>query len=126
MAWQLAGSAAAVAFLIVLAWKLGFSGRPELADQAHARALADEVPGGFEAVAVALDRTRCAALLRDASGRIVLIAPAGAHFVVRRLGPGSKAACEGGRLTVSGSGVSASLDLGREAGDWAEAIAGLG
>jgi hypothetical protein len=126
MAWQLAGSAAAVAVLVVLAWRLGFSGSPELAGEAHARSLAEEVPGGFEAIAVGLDQSRRAALLRDASGGIVLIAPAGAHFVARRLGRGSKAVREDGRLTVSGSGASARLDLGQEADDWAKAIARLG
>jgi hypothetical protein len=125
VAWQLAGSAAAVAFLIVLAWKLGLAASPQLVDEAHARSLADDVPGGFDAVVVALDQSRRAALLRDATDGIVLIAPAGAHFVARRLGPGSRAACEGSRLIVSGSGASASLDLGQEAGDWAEAIGRL-
>lgn len=125
MAWQLAGSAAAVAFLVVLAWKLGHAAPPELADETHARLLAEEVPGGFDAIAVALDRSRGAALLRDAAGRIVLIAPAGAHFVARRLGPGSRAACEGSRLIVSGGGAAASLDLGGEAADWADAIGRL-
>jgi hypothetical protein len=125
VAWQLAGSVAAVAFLIVLAWRLGFSGAPELADEAQARSLAEEVPGGFDPVAVALDRSRRAALLRDASGHIVLVAPAGAHFVARRLEQGTKATCEDGRLIVSASCTSASLDLGRQAGDWAEAIARL-
>jgi hypothetical protein len=32
--WQFAGSLAAVAALVVLSWKLGFSGPPELLDEA--------------------------------------------------------------------------------------------
>lgn len=125
MAWQFAGSLAAVAFLVLLAWRLGFTGIPRLEDEAHARTLALDVPGGFEAVAVTLDRSGHAALLRDAAGRIVLVAPAGAHFIARLLAPGTAVTREGERLTVSAQRVSATLDLGRVADDWAEAITAL-
>lgn len=125
MVWQLAGSVAAVIILIVLAWKLGFAGPPELEDEAQARALADEVPGGFDAVAVALDRSRNAALARDAAGKVVLVAPAGAHFVARLLGPDTKVTHENGSLGLSGQGLVVRLDLGPDADDWAEAIARL-
>lgn len=125
MAWQFAGSLAAVAFLIVLAWRLGFAGAPLLDDEEHARGLAHETSGGFEAIAVTLDSSRHAALLRDAAGRIVLVAPAGAHFVARLLGPGTRVTREGGRLTLNVTGAPTSLELGAQADDWADAIAAL-
>lgn len=125
MALQFAGSLAAVYFLIVLAWWLGFRGAPQLVDEAHARSLAHEVPGGFDAVAVALDRSGHAALLRDAAGRIALVAPAGAHFVAQLLAPGTTVTRKLQRLKVSAHKVSVSLDLGQAADDWADAITAL-
>lgn len=125
MEWQLAGSVAAVALLVMLAWRWGFTGLPELRGEGEARQLADEVPGGFTAVALSLDRSRHGALLRDAAGRIVLVSPAGAHFTARLLGPDFKATRSDGELTLHGRGVSVRLDLGREAKDWEEAIARL-
>ena len=124
MAWQFAGSLAAVAFLVLLAWRLGFAGSPRLEDEAHARSLAQEVPGGFDAVAVALDQSARAALLRDAAGRIVLVAPSGAHYVARLLAPGTTAIRDGESLAVSARGFATNLNL-ESAGDWVRAIAAL-
>ena len=126
MAWQFAGSLAAVAILVFLAWKWGFAGHPELLDESEARALADEVPGGFVAKAITLDASRHAALLRDEAGRVVLLAPAGAHFIARLLGPGIEVARDGGELTLRGRDLSIRLELGPHADDWAKAIARLG
>ena len=124
MAWQFAGSLAAVAFLVVLASRLGFTGSPRLADEAQARSLAQTVPGGFDAVAVALDQSARAALLRDAAGRIVLVAPSGAHYVARLLAPGTNAIRDGESLIVSARGFATSLDV-ESADDWVRAIAAL-
>jgi len=124
VAWQFAGSLAAVVFLIILAWRLGFKGAPRLDDEAHARSLAHEVPGGFDATTAALDRLSHAALLSDAAGRIVLVAPCGAHFVARLLAPDTTVMHDGERLSVRTGGLSASLHL-EAASDWAEAIAAL-
>jgi len=125
MAWQFAGSLVAVAFLVILAWRLGFDGAPQLEGEAHARSFAHDVPGGFDPVDIAMDRSGHAALLRDAAGRLVLVAPAGAHFVARPLPPDTTVASEAGRLVVSASGVSVSLELGQAADDWEQAIAAL-
>ena len=126
MAWQFAGSLAAVAILVFLAWKWGFAGLPELRDEEEARALADEVPGGFIAIAVTLDVSHHGALLRDEAGRVVLLVPAGAHFIARLLGPGIEVARDGGELTLRGRDLSIRLELGPHADDWAKAIARLG
>lgn len=122
MVWQFAGSIAAVTLLVLLAWKWGFAGAPELSGEEEARALADEVPGGFAATAVALDRTGNGALLRDEAGRMVLVAPAGAHFIARLLGPGIRVERSEGELVLRGGGISVRLDLGPEATGWAQAI----
>jgi hypothetical protein len=125
VAWQFAGSFAAVLFLIGLAWRFGFRGKPQLEDEGRARSLAQAVSGGFDAVAVALDRSGHAALLRDAAGRIVLVAPSGAHFVARVLPAGTTVTREGELLGVSVQGGSVSLDLGQAADDWANTITAL-
>lgn len=124
--WQLAGSVAAVGLLVLLAWKLGFAGRPDLLNEAEARSLASELPGGFDAAILRLDRLRNAALLRDVAGRIVLVAPAGAHFVARSLEPGVAVSSAEGVLTLRHGRLSVTLDLGSEADDWAAAISRLG
>jgi hypothetical protein len=120
--WQFAGSLAAVAALVVLSWKLGFSGPPELLDEAEARAVAAEVAGGFDPVAVALDTSRTGAILRDSANRIAIVGPSGAHFLARLLGAGARATSSNGRLEVRDHGFEISLDLGNAAADWANAI----
>ena len=124
--WQFAGSLVAVVALVLLAAKFGFSGRPALIDEDEARLLASEVPGGFEAERIALDRSRCGALLSDGAGRIVLVAPCGAHFVARLLGPGAQIDAVDGRLTVRDAALAATLELGDETDDWAKLLAALG
>jgi hypothetical protein len=123
--WQFAASLAAVAGLVILARRLGFSGRPEPLDEEQARTLAAEVPGGFDAVRVTLDRAGTAALLHDAGGRIVLVVPAGAHFIVRLLSPTVRADAADGRLTVHDGSLAAALDLGVETEDWAMMLGAL-
>ena len=121
--WQFAGSVAAIAALVLLASRLGFAGRPELLDEGEARSLAAEIPGGFDAVAVGLDRARNAALLRDDGGRVVLVTPVGAHFVARLLGPEVALSREGHRLVLRDGRRTATLDLGSDADAWTRAIA---
>jgi hypothetical protein len=121
--WQFAGSVAAIAVLVLLASRLGFAGRPELLDEEEARSFAAEIPGGFDAVAVGLDRARNAALLRDGAGRVVLVTPVGAHFVARLLGPEFATSRDGHRLVLRDGRSTATLDLGPDADAWAEAIA---
>ncbi len=127
VAWQFAGSLAAVAVMVALAWRFGFSGAPKLADEAEARAIAEGLHGGFAATHVALDRQGHGALLRDASGRIALVHPHGAHFVAVLLDRPVPAGARDGSLEVFYSRRSVELDLGpAAAADWAAALDRLG
>ena len=123
---QFAASLAAVSALVWLAWKLGFSGPPQLEDEHEARLIAREASGGFAPVAVALDKARAGALLQDAGGRVVLLAPCGAHFVAHLLGFEASARASEGRLEVRDGRLRAVLELGSAAEDWAAAIARVG
>ena len=64
--------------------------------------------------------------LRDAAGRMALVAPAGAHFVAWSLEPGVAASSAEGVLTLNYGRLSVTLDLGSDADDWAAAISRLG
>lgn len=66
--WQFAVSLLAVAMMIGMAWKFGFSGQPQLEDEREASRLAASVYGGFVPVAVGIDAERHSALLRDRLG----------------------------------------------------------
>lgn len=120
--WHYAGSLAAVALLVLLSWRLGFSGRPELLDEEEVRLLANGLPGGFAAKSMALDSAGGAAILQDEAGRIALIVPCGAHFIARPLGPGASATCDGETLVVTEGAGTTTLDIGPGASDWANAI----
>lgn len=96
-----AGSLLAILLLAGLAAALKLGGDHRLADDAAARAAADEVCDGFAAVEVALDGDGNAALLRDADGRIVLLKRHGNRFAGRMLGPDAKAREDGGTLIVA-------------------------
>ena len=98
---QFAGSIAAVLLLVAVAWRLRLGGEATIADEADARALADDTLCGFEAEAVALDRAGHGALLRDAEGRIMLLSLHGNRFVGRVLDTRARAHLEGGRLTIA-------------------------
>ena len=122
-AWQFAGSLAAVAIMVALAWRLGFAGSPELSDESEAGAVADGLHGGFRAVEIGFDHSRHAALLRDASGRIAIVHPHGAHFVARLLDSSARAHCQGETLVVTAAGRATKVELGAaKAADWAAAI----
>jgi hypothetical protein len=101
MLLQLAGSLAAVLFLVFVAWTLRLGGAARIADEAEARELADNAVCGFEAEAVALDRTGHGALLRDASGRILLLVPHGNRFVGRLLDGRARVQLDADRLVVA-------------------------
>jgi hypothetical protein len=101
MLLQLAGSLAAVLFLIFVAWILRLGGAARIADEAEACELADNAVCGFEAEAVALDRSSHGALLRDRGGRIMLLAPHGNRFVARMLDGRTRARLDAGRLVIT-------------------------
>lgn len=84
---QFLGSLAAILALAGIAWWLKLGPAPRLADDAAARAAADEAVSGFDAVAIGLDSKGRGALLRDATGRVLLLRTHGVHFAGRILGP---------------------------------------
>jgi hypothetical protein len=98
---QFAGSLAAVAMLVLVAWRLKLGGEARIADEAEARELADNALCGFAPEAIALDRAGRGALLRDVAGRIMLLAPHGNRFVGRLLDGRARSHAEGERLTVT-------------------------
>ena len=115
------GSLAGVALLILAAWLLRLGRGARIADEAEARELADNALLGFDAQDVGLDAKGRGALLRDASGQILLLAPHGAHFVARLIDPSIGATRQGTRIVVLGI----PLELGPAAGAWAERLSVL-
>jgi hypothetical protein len=127
MVLQFAGSLAAVAFLVLLAWRLRLGGEPEIAGETEARELADNALCGFQATEIALDRAGRGALLRDAAGRIVLLAPHGNRFVGRLLDARASARLRDDRLEVTTGErrfAAAVLDIANAAA-WCRAIDAL-
>jgi hypothetical protein len=115
------GSLIAVLFLAWLSARLGLGGEPHIRDEGHALELAEEAHCGFIPTDVALDRDGAAALLRDATGRMLLLRRHGAHFAARLLAPETHVWLEHGRLVVAPSDRrfgSATLDLGEAAPRW--------
>lgn len=98
--WQFAGSLAAVAGLIWLAWRFGFREAPRLEGEAEARSLAADLPGGYGPVAVVMSPDSSCAVLRDAEGRVATVRPHGAHFVARLEGRPQRARRKDMRLIL--------------------------
>lgn len=125
----LALSLVAVLALIGLAHVLGFSRRGTLAGSDHASSLAQGLPGGFLPCEIILARDGSGAVLRDRDGRLAVITPIGAHFVVRPVEPGIELRrLHRGAVALRGRDFSAELDLGSDGEDWigllADAAAG--
>lgn len=109
----------AVLALIALAHGLGFTGSARLTGPDHAIALAQSLPGGFTPSQITLARDGSGALLRDAPGRVAIIAPVGVHFLARIATPGWQVQLTSdGRLDLRGEDFATSLDLGPEADHW--------
>lgn len=129
IAVQLGGSLAAILLLTLLAWKLGLGGDVRLRNPEQARQLAREAVFGFEPVAVGLDRAGIGALLRDGSGRIMLLRRHGVHFAARLLGSHEDIRLDRNFLAI-GTGEKAfgkvTLDLREEAQVWAAALRRIG
>ena len=119
------GSLVAIVALAWLARRLGLGGDVRIADEDHARALADEAICGFDPVDMAIDRAGIGALLRDAEGRILLLRRHGAHFAARLLDSHAFARLDQGFLTI-GTGETrfgkVTLDLGPKAQVWAAGL----
>ena len=119
------GSLAAVALLVLAGWRMGLGGDVRLRGEDEARSLADAAICGFTATEIGLDRAGIGALLRDASGRVMLIRRHGARFAARLLDSHAYARLDRNFLTI-GTGEasfgSVTLDLGPEAQVWAGSL----
>lgn len=127
--FQFLGSLLAIAALVAIAWWLRLGGAPRISGEAEARELADSAVCGFEPAEIALDADGRGALLRDATGRIMLLAPHGIHFAARILGQETTARLDGGRLTVSAGERRlrpVTLDIGTQASAWCKHIERIG
>lgn len=122
---QFAGSLVAVSLLIWLAFRLGFSGRPSLNDEHDVRRLANEVTGGCIPVAILLACDRSAALVRDATGRIVLVSPKGAHFVATPLSRRTHVERTATGFRIREGALTGEFEMGGATEDWERALARL-
>lgn len=83
--WIFGGSLITIFVIYFLTRGLKLGGEPKLNDENTAKQVAGEIEDGFEANRVSISRSKDAALLRDADGRIMVIKRHGSHFVGRIL-----------------------------------------
>ena len=124
-ALQFAGSLIAILALAWLARRLGLGGDPRLRDPEQARRLASEALCGFEANDLVLDRAGIGALLRDSSGRIMLLRRHGVHWVARLLDSHAGIRLDRNFMTIATSDRAfgaITLDLGDQAQTWASSL----
>ena len=124
-ALQFAGSLAAILLLAWLARRLGLGGDPRLRDPEEARRLASEALCGFEAHELVLDRAGIGALLRDPTGRIMLLRRHGVHWVARLLDSHAGVRLDRSFMTIATSDKTfgaITLDLGDQAQIWASSL----
>ncbi len=129
MALQIGVSLIAIFLLGGLARKLRLGGDPRIADEDHARALADDAVCGFDTQAVVLDRARVGALVRDSLGRVLLIRQHGSHFAARELTSHAGVRLDSRFLTITTQDKrfgTVTLDLGDQAQVWAASLRRLG
>ena len=129
IAYQLAGSVIAILIVALLASKLGLGGDVRLRAVAEARELATLSVSDFDPVDIALDRAGIGALLRDRSGRILLLRRHGAQFAARLLDSHAFTRLDRNFMTI-GTGERTfgqiTLDLGEQAQVWAASLRRLG
>ena len=122
---KLGGSIAAILFLAWFARWLDLGGDVRIRSEEQAREIADQIIGGFEPVDIAIDKAGIGALMRDASGRHLLIRRHGAHFAGRLLDRHSDTRLDQNFLTV-GTGEKTfgkvTLNLGPQAQHWAAGL----
>jgi hypothetical protein len=122
---KLGASLAAILFLAWMARRLDLGGDIRIRDEAHARALADEVMCGFDPIDIAIDKAGIGALLRDAQGRQMVIRRHGAHFAGRILDGSTQSRLDQNFLTVGTSDSrfgKVTLNLGDKAQIWAAGL----
>ena len=122
---KLAGSIAAILFLAWFARWLNLGGDVRIRSEDQARAIADQVVCGFDPVDIAIDKAGIGALMRDASGRHLLVRRHGAQFAGRLLDRHSDSRLDQNFLTV-GTGEKTfgkiTLNLGPQAQYWAAGL----
>lgn len=125
LALQAVGSLVSVLLVFLLVRALGLGHDVRIADEAEARALAEQARCGFDPVDIALDRARIGALLRNRAGEVMLIRRHGARFAARVLTSHAGARLDRGFLTLSSEDPhfgSITLDLGEQAQVWAASL----
>ena len=122
---KLGGSIVAILLLAWTAKRMGLGGDVRIRDNDHARRLAQEAICGFQPTDIVLDRAGIGALMKDASGRHLLIRRHGAQFAGRLLDGHSDSRLDQNFLTI-GTGEKAfgkvTLNLGAEAQYWAAGL----
>lgn len=98
--WQLAGSLAAVAVLVLLVRLARLGPSPAFSDEEEARRAAALVIDYFEPKEIAIGKNRGGALLADEEGQVLLLRAHGAHHAGRLLLPPARAWLDGGDLMV--------------------------
>jgi hypothetical protein len=122
---KIAGSLLAIYALYLLARKLGLGGDTRIRDAAHADAIVRESLIPFAAADIIVDRAGMAALLRDATGQMVLVRKHGAHFVASPVPPDAEARLDKHFLTLRlppPAAAQVTLNLGEKAQYWAAAM----
>ena len=122
---KLGGSILAILLLAWTAKRMGLGGDVRIRDEDHARALADEAVCGYQPTHIILDKANIGALMKDATGRHLLIRRHGAQFVGRLLDGHSDSRLAQNFLTI-GTGDKAfgkvTLNLGPDAQYWAAGL----
>jgi hypothetical protein len=114
--------------IVLLAWvarRMGLGGDVRIRDEAHARELAEEVIGSFQATRVSLDRGRIGAILCDKEGRVMVLRRHGAHFAGRLLDGHVHSRLDRTQLSLATQDKhfgSVTLDLGDAAQTWAASL----
>ena len=130
--FELIKLAASLAAILAVAWLVGrlrLGSDVRLRDEAEAAELARGAVCGFEPAEIVLDRAGIGALLRDASGRVMLLRRHGAQFASRLLDSHAYARLDRNFLTIGTEEHrfgSVTLDLGDKAQLWASSLRRLG
>lgn len=122
---QFGGSLVAILVLAWLVGRLGLGGDRRIRSEGEARALAEEAVFGFDPAEIVLDRSGTGALLRDTSGRVLLIRRHGAHFASRLLDSHAHVRLDRHLLVLATSDRrfgSVTFDLGPRAAVWAASL----
>ncbi|MXP11002.1 hypothetical protein GRI68_12515 [Altererythrobacter halimionae] len=127
--FQFLGSLAAIIAVAWLVRKMKLGPPVRIADEDHARELAEEQLDGYEPVKIAVDRAGYGAIMRDGDGRIMVLKPHGAHVAGRILTSHASCRLDRNQLTLGTADKrfgSVTLDLGNDrengAAHWAASL----